>query len=87
MIMELMQRAGTRADVLGLGFPLYLLTALFRLPHNICGTPFLGNFVTLCAIGHHVGHNGIAETALVLVHQNWLAAMMREVVLQVATEV
>ena len=59
----------------------------FSSPYNICGTPFLGTFVTLCAIGHHVGHNGIAESALVLVHQYGLAAVMREVVLQVATEV
>ena len=57
------------------------------LPHNISGAPFLGNLVTLCSIGHHIWHNGIAEPTLVLVHQNWFAAMMREVVLQVATEV
>ena len=31
--------------------------------------PFLGHFITLFAVGHHVWHNGIAESALVLVHQ------------------
>ena len=61
--------------------------SLFHSLHDICGTPFLGHFVTFCAVGHHVGHNGITEPTLVFVHQYGLAAVMHEVILQVATEV
>lgn len=57
------------------------------LPHNVCGAPFLWHFVMFGAIRHHIWHNGIAETALVLVHQDWLAAMMRKVIFQVTTKI
>ena len=58
-----------------------------KLPHNVCWSPFLWHFVTLGAIRHHVWHNGIAKTALVLVHKNRFTAMMRKVVFQVTTKV
>ena len=51
------------------------------------GPPFLWHFVTLGAIRHHIWHNGIAETAFILIHKNWFAAMMRKVIFQITTKV
>jgi len=57
------------------------------LSYNICRTPLFGYFVTLCTVCHYIGHDGITETALVLIHENGLAAVVYEIVFQVATEV
>ena len=58
-----------------------------QIPHNVCRSPFLWHFVMLGAIRHHIWHNGIAETAFVLVHKNRLTAMMRKVIFQVTAKV
>ena len=58
-----------------------------KFPHDVCGSPFLWHFVTLGAIRHHIWHDSIAETTLIFIHKNRLTAMMRKVVLQVATKV
>lgn len=56
-------------------------------PHDIRWFPLLWNLVTFGAVGHYIGHDGITETALVLIHEDGLAAVVHEIVLQVATEV
>ena len=57
------------------------------LPNDIRWFPLLWHFVTLCGVGHDIGHDGIAEAAFVLIHEDGLAAVVHEIVFQVTTEV
>ena len=50
------------------------------LPHDIRWFPLLRHFVTLDAVGHDIGHDGIAEAAFVLMHEDGLAAVVHEIV-------
>ena len=57
------------------------------LSYNICRAPFFWHFVTFCAVCYYIGHDSITETAFVLIHEDRLAAVVNEIVFQVATEV
>ena len=57
------------------------------LSYNICRTPLFWHFVTFCAVCYYIGHDSITKTAFVLIHEDRLAAVVNEIVFQVATEV
>ena len=44
-------------------------TSRISLPHDIRWFPLLTHFITLYAVGHYIGHDGIAEAAFVLIHK------------------
>ena len=41
----------------------------------------------LCAVSHYIRHNGISETTLILIHQDWLAIMVYQVIFQITTKI
>ena len=69
-------------------FPEFLFHRQFApLSYNICRAPFFWHFVTFCAVCYYIWHDSITETAFVLIHEDRLAAVVNEIVFQVATEV
>ena len=75
------------ARSVGAGIQVRGLSLVCTLSYDIGWSPLLRHLITLCTISNHIRHDGITESTLVLIHQNGLAAMMSQVIFQVATEI